>query len=409
MAFSNKSRLEEIEVRKGELVVLQEFVKDATAYDPQNPLLNALDHHLTQSPNELRSRDIAEKQFQAKWRSDYEPPVGLWEQGRLTGGLAFVFREPDSPDLRTVNDTLEKEWRLFEQSLDEEWQVKAAKQQKSLKRRIKIFKRDDATETIKSPTWRIDSKAGQPFGIQDIITTVRDAETIWKSGPRFAQGRGQKVFHSLCRNLDNHSNMMKCLPDQNHYLSVFCGVTTTLIKASVNHQNVAEGLDKSLSEIIGPLEVCESVVSLMGTDDLHEDISDLYRHVFCFLSSAIKWYQSRSRRKILDALTENFADSLQEQVTKIKEKCRFVYQRGAVKTQKELRDMRLAQEVEAANAAAAREEAREAIREQKISNKKWEALAQRLMPLLGSNTQAWLHNTEEETPEHHSTGTISSE
>lgn len=134
-------------------------------------------------------------------------------------------RNPASPDLRSVNETLNKEWQLFKQSLVREQQERDARKQRSFRRRI--FKKNAEQ---KNPHWRVDSKAGQPLGIEDIIASVDDARSYWESKPRLAHGKAQNGFHTFCKTVDAHSNLMKCLPEQSQYLSVFCGVTTTLIK-----------------------------------------------------------------------------------------------------------------------------------------------------------------------------------
>lgn len=81
-----------------------------------------------------------------------------------------------------------------------------------------------------SPKWRVDSQEGRPLSTRDIIRSVEDAESHWRSNPRLAHGKAQSGFHRFCRTLDTHSNLLECLPSQSQYLSIFCGVTTTLIK-----------------------------------------------------------------------------------------------------------------------------------------------------------------------------------
>lgn len=88
-------------------------------------------------------------------------------------------------------------------------------------------------------------------------------------------------------------------------------------QASVNHQNVAEGLSEALRDIGDPVAESEQAVRLMNYEDMHDATSSLYAYVFQFLASAMKWYQASAQKKILDSLTENFSDSLQGQVSKI--------------------------------------------------------------------------------------------
>ena len=96
----------------------------------------------------------------------------------------------------------------------------------------------------------------------------------------------------------------------------------------------------------------------MYVDDMKEAISDLYLHIFHFLNSAIKWFQSGSWRKVKNSLNEDFYSLFEDQLLKIKRISSLLLQKSAIKSQYELRDLRLtfAQEAEhnARERAAAR-------------------------------------------------------
>lgn len=172
----------------------------------------------------------------------------------------------------------------------------------------------------------------------------------------------------------------------------------------MNHQNIAEILGNSLSEINGSLKDCEEVVELMSTNDMHEAISFLYAHVFHFLASAIRWYQACTSKRILNSLTEDFSDNFKAQVSKIKEMCNLICRKGTIKSQAELRELRVFVEEKAARDVLAREEAREAERKIGISMAHMEVFGQQIVSTLRENTQAWLHKDEGEIPEHASSG-----
>ena len=128
-----------------------------------------------------------------------------------------------------MDETLNKVWQLFEQNLKRDQQEREASDEGKFRR--KLFKRKSEGS---NPQWRVDAKAGQPLSVEDIINSVKDAKSYWESKPRLAHGKAQDAFHTFCKNVHTHSNLLKCLPDQNHYFSVFCGVTTTLIKVRAN-------------------------------------------------------------------------------------------------------------------------------------------------------------------------------
>ena len=101
-------------------------------------------------------------------------------------------------------------------------------------------------ETAEEPVWRVTSTNGQHLDIQDILTSVRDAQQFWRSKHRLGQGKPQNYFHNFCRSLDAHSNFLK-IPEQNQYLSAFCGATIVLIKVPMLHfwSMLIVGIDQS--------------------------------------------------------------------------------------------------------------------------------------------------------------------
>lgn len=74
---------------------------------------------------------------------------------------------------------------------------------------------------------------------------------------------------------------------------------------------------------------------------MHEAISSIYTHVFHFLHSAIRWYQARAWRKVLESLIENFSDSLKAQVAKIQKMCSLIRQENQFGSQLEIRTSRI--------------------------------------------------------------------
>ncbi len=152
------------------------------------------------------------------------PPYYCKQSSRLGSAKILIgsLRNPANTHLRNVSDTLVKEWHIFKEEQQRSTSNEGRRGFKKLLFRIK------GGETC--PTWRVDSQEGWPLSIRDVIKSVEDAESHWRSKPRLAHGKAQSGFHRFCRTLDTHSNLLECLPSQNQYLSIFCGVTTTLIK-----------------------------------------------------------------------------------------------------------------------------------------------------------------------------------
>lgn len=137
-------------------------------------------------------------------------------------------RNPVISDLRSVNVTLERQWQVFNLYLEQEHKKKIEKYHTSWKRRL--FK---SVPNDIHPRWRVNTRPGQTLGIEDIKTSVEDAKRYWELKPRRAHGKAQRAFHHFCDTAHSHSNLLKCLPEQSQYLSVFCGATTTLIQVRI--------------------------------------------------------------------------------------------------------------------------------------------------------------------------------
>ena len=130
---------------------------------------------------------------------------------------------------------------------------------------------------------------------------------------------------------------------------------------------------------------------LMNTKDMHEAIGYLYSHVFRFLWSAMKWYQDRASKKVLNSLKQDMADEMRDQIVKIKGICDSICKDSLFKTQAEVRDLRLHFEHLAEQDRKARDRERQATFEDQRPPAKREAVAEDLMISLQATQKAWLH------------------
>lgn len=142
--------------------------------------------------------------------------------------LTRFLRGPDIDDLDTVSQILNLQWREFQQSLEEERQEKDEQKRARISNGIhRLWKRKDSNEVS---TLSIGTAQERPVAYEDIEKSVKDAQEHWRSKSRLGGGKPQKYFHGFCSSLDAHSNLLKLLPEQSQYFSIFCGVTHTLIQ-----------------------------------------------------------------------------------------------------------------------------------------------------------------------------------
>ena len=140
-----------------------------------------------------------------------------------------LHRGSDRPeDLDTVCQILNCQWREFQQTLEKEQREKDEHKRVRFSKRIhRLWRRKDSNERSRPS---MSTTQERPVEYKDIEKSVKDAQEHWRSINRLGDGRPQKYFHSFCSSLNDHSNLLKILPEQNQYLSIFCGVTNTLIK-----------------------------------------------------------------------------------------------------------------------------------------------------------------------------------
>lgn len=139
----------------------------------------------------------------------------------------------------------------------------------------------------------------------------------------------------------------------------------------------------------------------MYVEDMKEAISDIYLHVFHFLHSALQWFQSSSWRKVMNSLNDDFYTTFEDQLAKIKRLSSILLHKSTLKSQYEIRDLRLAFEQEAERS----HRERLALREERLMNKAWQKdigralsqlmVGQTMYKTAESNVEAWRHRGHE--------------
>lgn len=132
----------------------------------------------------------------------------------------------------------------------------------------------------------------------------------------------------------------------------------------------------------------------MNTDHMHKAIKYLYSQVFRFFRSAMKWYQDRALRKILNSLNQNLADDLKDQVSNIKDICDSIGKDSWFGTQAEIRDLRLRLEQREKDRIS-REQQEQAMSQKQTSPAKLQDIGMSVKRALQGNSQAWLHGDDE--------------
>ncbi|KUI53386.1 hypothetical protein VP1G_00696 [Cytospora mali] len=167
---------------------------------------------------------------------------------------------------------------------------------------------------------RLDLNSIEPT-IQGVVAMVNAVNVQWQGKRKQGySGKAKSFFHRFCGTLDSHSSLIKLLPDGNEYVSLFTGTLNAIIKASANHEKIAEGFAEGLCTISEHIEEVATHLKLLPTEDVIKLVVDLYEHVFLFLSGVMDWIMKKRSRRLLDSFTENFNDQFRDELNNINKK-----------------------------------------------------------------------------------------
>lgn len=146
----------------------------------------------------------------------------------------------------------------------------------------------------------------------------------------------------------------------------------------------------------------------MNTDDMHKAIKYLYSQVFRFFRSAMRWYQERALKKILNSLNQNLADDLKDQISKIKDICDSIGKDSWFGTQAEIRDLRLRLEQREKDTIS-REQQKQAMSQNQIPHAKLLDIGMSVVRALQGTQQEWLYGDDKPSSRVATSGRQSSE
>ncbi|KAL1847380.1 hypothetical protein Daus18300_013965 [Diaporthe australafricana] len=194
---------------------------------------------------------------------------------------------------------------------------------------------------------RLDEDQFDPT-IEGVIKVTKQVIARWevKKTEGFA-GKAKALFHRFCRGVNSHSSLLEILPDGNEYVSLFTGVLSVIIKASANHEAVAEGFAENLCSISQSIEDIRIDLFLFNTGIVVEAVSELYGHIFLYLSSVMDWIMEKRRTRFMASFNENLVERFENDIKRIKTSAERIRNLAQQSSRAEARFHRL--ETESAN------------------------------------------------------------
>ncbi|KAH7378243.1 hypothetical protein BKA66DRAFT_466879 [Pyrenochaeta sp. MPI-SDFR-AT-0127] len=141
------------------------------------------------------------------------------------------------------------------------------------------------------------------------------------------QGQAKRKFHSVCETINNHSNVLKMLPHGDKYTSLICGSLETIIKASVNHEQVGEDFTVAWKEIDKVVAATKRELLEYPQPFLLELSVELCCKILEFVTFFFSWYTQKGHKRFLASLNENLAKEYQPHLDEIRTISSFI-QRG---------------------------------------------------------------------------------
>ncbi|KAJ9142056.1 Phytanoyl-dioxygenase family protein [Pleurostoma richardsiae] len=245
--------------------------------------------------------------------------------------------------------------------------------------------------------------------VEGVVDMVGDITKNWQSRREKGKtGKASMLFHRFCRTLNSHKNLISILPESNEYVSIFTGTLNSIIRASANHERIAEGLSEGLCTISEHITDIQGDLELFRTESMLKLVADLYEHMFLFLASTMDWIMEKRRKKLLDSFNESFNDRFVGEIRTIKVKAERVRNMAAQISQAEARvtrltvedldrDVRLGLEGDARHQAEMRyfaekieKELIEAQRERRLESQRIKQLGNYVKLLLEERATGWM-------------------
>ncbi|RMZ12194.1 hypothetical protein D0862_02724 [Hortaea werneckii] len=167
---------------------------------------------------------------------------------------------------------------------------------------------------------------GKPPSLSMLFESIEVAQKRWQAardGTKF--GRVKSTFAKVARSMDDHSQILEVFPNNDKYVSLITGSMACIVKATINHEDIALALTDSLEQL------CEDIMhwkkQVLAHPDLpsiQKDVQELYVVVFQYLTDVFAtWSSSGWKRFSLSfdksAMTKLFS-TRQAQIDRLSER-----------------------------------------------------------------------------------------
>ncbi|KAI1844809.1 hypothetical protein JX266_009037 [Neoarthrinium moseri] len=132
--------------------------------------------------------------------------------------------------------------------------------------------------------------------IESLQEEVCEAQAKWAAKKEKGFGKAKDHTMSFLETLEGHKALFSVIPSGDKYTSLFTGVISSVVKASVNYEHIAEGFSRALADMSADLRFVQESTAISSSPQMKELIVELYVQVFKFLCEMMTWYSSPGMR-----------------------------------------------------------------------------------------------------------------
>ncbi|KAF5692734.1 hypothetical protein FDENT_2609 [Fusarium denticulatum] len=132
-----------------------------------------------------------------------------------------------------------------------------------------------------------------------LVAAVTKASATWLSDREESKlGKLKSKFRGLCETCHDHSSLLAIIPKDDKYVTLLTGSLSAIAQATINHQNIAEGVADTLDDLCHDIDFWNRQMMEHGNiPSLRQYIQELYVIVFEFFTEVFdKWSKSGWKR-----------------------------------------------------------------------------------------------------------------
>ncbi|KAJ4305939.1 hypothetical protein N0V90_001472 [Kalmusia sp. IMI 367209] len=151
--------------------------------------------------------------------------------------------------------------------------------------------------------------------------------------------RPKKGFQRVCNVINDHSNVLKMLPQGDKYTSIVTGSLETITKASVNYVHIGEEFTTALEEIDNIVTDVREKLKLYSEPFLEDLSVQLCCKILAFVTFPLKWYSQQGWRRAKASLNENVSAEYRKHINAIRDISNAIQRGAQLCTAREVRNI----------------------------------------------------------------------